>query len=830
MANKFLDTSSNFTSASWKTIDNTSYLDGNNSSVTNSSTSYVASSSFTPGAITVEGVALKIANTSVGPTGTFSMQLWNSTDSAQAGLVQCNLSDLVSIGIKAQTPGGWCYFKFSSPVTLIAAKAYQIRILSSVNGTVAVYRGATAGDWLRSLVTSTTGTVGAGDILYMGGAIGGVGSVTTIAPVFDNTATTVFNSLKIGYGCSMTCQNSASTNYNLYTTAQSQISGSFEIGNSGARINSTSSFTWECQSAAAAGNSIIVGSGGTLRAFGATKTRMARAAANFSAGATSITTDISTGWENGDLIGIGATSRAATPLTETKTLTADAAGTTLTISAVTDLKSGTAPVQAPLINLTSNVNFRGTSAANTFYISLSGAIATIDFDSATFRYLGSATTGTRGIGIAASSASNTYKINSCAFYDLHTSAISIEANVSTAQAGTIESTNNVQFGGFSHANNAAATLSAGFTSAKFTGNWVIGCVGASSISINSLDRRFEIKDNVVNGARGSTNFSITTSANAYSWAQGEISGNRTEACASVGFVLSFVNTIASNFTAYRCNTYGFQIGLMSDSRIDGLTSFGHTTGSIIHPANTLISDITIDNADVQAGVTETCPRGILTTANTLLRNYKFSNSNFGTVTPHAAGGDIILVSFTMGDIILIDSTLGSTSQVVLQTALTRGSSVRIQKSGGVAGTNKAWWRQGLTVTDSTIYDPSTPGSTQSLRATPSSATEDLYFPIGRVGIPAGSGATITMKVRKSVIGDGAAYNGNQAKIIMLANAAAGSSFDTDQVVMTSTNAANGAWETLTYTIPTVSDSTALEFWGQVDGTTGWVNFDTVRVS
>lgn len=829
MANKFLDTSSNFTSANWKTIDATSYLDATTSSAY-ATAAYTATQNFTPGAITVEGVALRLQFINPTPAGTFSVQLWNATDSAQAGLVTCNVADLATIGVRSLAPSGWVYFKFAAPVTLIAAKAYQVRVLSSSTTQVSIYRDGTANNWSRLLVTSTTGSVAATDGLYMGGNITGAGSVNTIAPTFDNTATNVFNFLRIGHGCDMACQNSPSTNYNLYTTAQSLIFGSFEIGNSVTRLDATSTFTWENQAAVVAGNGILVGSGGRLTVFGKTKTRMARAAANFSAGATSITTDISTGWENGDLIGIGATSRAATPLVETKALTANASGTTLTIAAVTNLKLGTAPTQAPLINLTSNINFRGSSAVNTFYMSLSGVGATLDLESITCRYLGSASAGFRGIGIASLSQNNTFRVNSCAFYDLHASAIAIEANASTAQDGIIEATNNVQFGGLSHAYNAAATLSAGFTSAKFTGNWVIGCVGASSISINSADRRFEIKDNVVNGAQGSTNFSITTSANAYSWTQGEISGNRAECTASVGFVLSLVNVNASNFTAYRCNTYGFQLTLGTDSKIDGLTSFGHVVGSLIITSSASFYDYFINNADIQAGVTETCPRGLLTSQSSLIKNFVFSNSVFGTVTPHAAGGDITLVAITMGDIILINSTLGSTSQVVLQSAMSKGSSVRLQRSGGVAGTNRAYWRQGRTDTDSVIYDTSVAGSTKSLRATPLSATEDLYFPIGSVAIPSGSGATITLKVRKSVIGDGAAYNGNQPEIIMGANAAAGSSFDAAQVVMTATNAANGAWETLTYTIPTVSDNTALTFYGQVDGTAGWVNFDTLRIS
>lgn len=829
MANKFLDTSSNFTSANWKTIDTTSYLDGGNTSLTLTTVAYAASQTFTPGAITVEGVALRIASISATPAGTFSVQLWNSTDAVQAAVVTCNVSDLAAAGVKAIVPGGWIYFKFGSAVTLIAAKAYSIRVLSSTASQVYVYRDGTNANWLRCLVTSTTGSAAAGDLLYSSGYITGAGATTAITPTFDNTATTVFNFLKIGYLCTMTCQNSPSTNYNLYTTAQSQIAGTFEVGNSVTRLDSTSTFTWENQAAAVAGNGILITSGGRLTVFGKSKTRMARAAADFSAGATSITTDISTGWENGDLIGIGATSRGATPLVETKALTADAVGTTLTIAAVTNLKLGTAPTQAPLINLSSNINFRGSSAVNTFYMSLSGVSATLDLDSITCRFLGSASAGFRGIGIAALSQNNTFRVNSCAFYDLHASCITIEANASTAQAGIIESTNNVQYGGLSHAYNTAATLSAGFTSAKITGNWVIGCVGAASISINSSDRRFDVQDNVVNGAQGATNFAIATTVNAYSWSQGVISGNRAECTASVGFVLSLANVNASNFTAYRCNTYGFQLTLGTDSKIDGLTSFGHVVGSLFITSSASFYDYFINNADIQAGVTETCPRGLLISTSSLIKNFVFSNSVFGTVTPHATG-DIILVAITMGDIILIESTLGSTSQVVLQSAMSKGSSVRLQRSGGVAGTNRAFWRQGRTDTDSVIYDTGVAGSTKSLRATPSSATEKLYFPIGSVAIPAGSGATITLKVRKSVIGDGAAYNGNQPEIIMRANAAAGSSFDADQVVMTATNAANGAWETLTYSIPTVTDNTALTFYGQVDGTAGWVNFDTLRIS
>ena len=828
MASYFADSNINATSSSWKAIDSTSLLDSTAASTATTS-SYVSSATFTPGAITVEGIVLRLVSISASPSGTFEVQLWNNTDSTQAALVSCNVSDLATLGFKSQTPNGLVYFKFGSPVTSTAGKAYAVRIKSTSANQVTVYRNATGGNWSRLLVTSTTGTPGAGDSLYMSGNTTGAGSTSTISVTWDQTATTLYSSINVGHGATLACENSSSKNYNCYVSGLFYVGGTFEIGNSGALLPSSSTFTLNIQSASAAGNAMIITSNGTFRAFGTSKTRTARAAADFSNGATSITTNISTGWKNGDVIGIGASARSATPASETKALTADASGTTLTISAVGTGKSGTATTAVPLINLTSNINIIGSSATNTFYIALNGTGATLDVDSCTFQYMGSATAGGRGLSISANSVNLTYKVNSCGFYNLHANCVSTELSAATSIGGTVEITNNVQYGGAAFSSISAQVSSSGFSSAKINGNWHIGQVSASGFIMNALDRRFEIKDNVVNASVGTSNFTINTTSNAYTWAQGTIDNNKVECCANQGFVLQLINTVATNFTSYRCSAYNFQFTTnCSDSKITGLTAFGATTANLLFNAALISKDFTIDGADIQSGTGDTCPRGITNGANAQVQNLVISNSSLGTVTQHSTA-DVAVVSWLVGEMIFKDSTLASTTQVTGQSNLTRTSSIRIQKSGGVAGTNRVYWRQGRTDTDSTIYDTSV-ATTNSFRATPSSATEGLYFPIGRVAIPSGSGATLTIKVRKSVVGDGAAYNGNQPKIIMIANAAAGSSFDSDSVVMTATNAANGAWETLTYSIPTVSDNTGIEFWAQVDGTTGWANIDTMRVS
>ena len=87
-----------------------------------------------------------------------------------------------------------------------------------------------------------------------------------------------------------------------------------------------------------------------------------------------------------------------------------------------------------------------------------------------------------------------------------------------------------------------------------------------------------------------------------------------------------------------------------------------------------------------------------------------------------------------------------------------------------------------------------------------------------------SGATVTPRVwvRKSVVGDGAAYNGNQPRLLVRENISGGIAVDT---VLATAVAAAGTWEELSGATVAVTDSTAVEIIVDCDGTAGWIDND-----
>jgi hypothetical protein len=91
------------------------------------------------------------------------------------------------------------------------------------------------------------------------------------------------------------------------------------------------------------------------------------------------------------------------------------------------------------------------------------------------------------------------------------------------------------------------------------------------------------------------------------------------------------------------------------------------------------------------------------------------------------------------------------------------------------------------------------------------------------------GGTITINayVRKSATGDGAAYNGNQPRLIVRANPVAGITTDT---VLDTMTVGTGTWEQLTGTTAAVDADGALEFYVDCDGTAGWINVDDWTVT
>ena len=89
-------------------------------------------------------------------------------------------------------------------------------------------------------------------------------------------------------------------------------------------------------------------------------------------------------------------------------------------------------------------------------------------------------------------------------------------------------------------------------------------------------------------------------------------------------------------------------------------------------------------------------------------------------------------------------------------------------------------------------------------------------------VASGGTVAISAYLYKSAIGDGAAYNGGQPRLIQRANPALG--LDSD-VVLATYSAGTGAWNQISATSSVANDDGVLEFIVDCDGTAGWVNVD-----
>jgi hypothetical protein len=159
--------------------------------------------------------------------------------------------------------------------------------------------------------------------------------------------------------------------------------------------------------------------------------------------------------------------------------------------------------------------------------------------------------------------------------------------------------------------------------------------------------------------------------------------------------------------------------------------------------------------------------------------------------------------------------------------MSSGSRVAFQRIDNTVGAHRTYYRNGLLSLDTTIFR----STTKSSKMTPSSAT--IYQQFGKKLIPvkANSTPTISVWVRKSVVGDGSAYNGSQPRLWLTNNPAIALFPSYDDIILATASAANGTWEQLSATLPVVPyEDTAFEVYLDCSGTIGWVNVDDWRVS
>lgn len=831
----------NFTAAgTWGVVNTTSELDAENST-TSIGVGNSDSVTWTGTAATVDGVALKMASRVVSPVGTLTVILRNSTDSVDERTVTVNVSDLPPLDAAANSPN-WVFFKFGSNFTFNAGKNYLIRLTASNASQVAFYRNATANNHARKLRTTTTGAPAAGDQLVTSAELTGAGTENAVTITMDNTATTSFGPTVSGgppQGIMVSTRSvwnwgtAASTNYYLRHKGILGISGNavFNMGTSGTPIPSTSTAIVEADSAVNVDSGVENYSGTWRMHCGGTKTVTTELTADAAIAATVLTLGSTTGWEASDVIALAPTGTAVTQHEKRTILTVDS-GTQVTVTAgLTNAHSGVSPTRAEVINLTRRVKVRGISASLRGYIRL-WSTSINEWRYVEFTNLGSGTSNKRGIdaqtttgsfdirgsaihtipnncfGILGGTSCNNFTIRENCAYDIGQQVLQIP----TTGGATMDIQDNCWMFQFdatamvilnnaitsasifknnkliAHTNNNNLLSIGTTTSCIFTeANWSGNVLHHSGGSIIDLGAGTTIKP--VSGTWASWKYYFGTNNGlvltgvamlGLTLKNGEFFGGGTSAARGV------IITLAGN------DSYGNLT--LDNCTITGFTSQTNNNVGINFAGNGYVN-LTIDNTVVGLN---SSPKTLFTTA----------DLNFGnTATVISAVGR--------------DTTFNSTNKIVgLQdgTGSSALSYVDISKWAQTNGDHRSFYRYGTISIDTSIFRSGAP----SARVTPNNASEKILGPPFSTPISSGATRTFSVWVRKSALGDGAAYNGTQPQLVLLPNPAIG--IDSESVLDTMT-VGTGTWEELTGTTPSAGDNGVVTVVVRCDGTAGWINID-----
>jgi hypothetical protein len=820
------------TAATWGLVDTTSYLNSQaaSSTVPTSGGSTARSAGFTPGAITIDGIAIKLA-TRTGTTGTLTVELWNNTGSAvvAATTVTINTADLEN-ALSTEADGGWIIFDFAS-VLLLAATEYMVQCTTSSSSQIDLRTNATANNWARMLRTTTTQAPAAGDDMVVAGEYTGAGTSNSFTVTMNSTSATDYGSA-VADGSSITpalavCAKgtltngaTAATNYILRLSGNlANFRGAtINIGTVGTPIprDSTAVVEFDCVADADFG---WHNHGGTCNIQGLSRTVgknvvSCKLNTDEAVAQTVLGVDTDTGWLSGDQIAIASTTQTIGQ-SELRTLSANANAADMTVTAgLTDAHSGTSPTQAEVINLTRNVKIRSVSStAMTFFHCNPTAI--IDADWAEFSFMGEdAIADWRGVTVMTTTGS--FNMQFCSLHDFEDWGFYVISTIAEVQNITFafnvlwDVAKLIGAGGFIDNNAVAANvvidsniiIKAGDNSAVFAG-W----------SLRDLNITFT--NNTVVSSRL---YGVVYEQAAGTF--GVFSGNtyHSNENGGVRFAGTGVNGTINTLTLWRNGGVGAVFYHSEDVTINTLIAFGNAGSNIkILDLGYLRLNGFVSNGDTNNGTTF----GIEFTEDLVSGLLTLDNCNFSTVSgiKTAHGNDMNCSLRGTTRVIARNTILNGDVEVADQSNMRTGGFVSSAKHEQTAGNHKTWLRYGTLSTDTTIFNTASP----SMRMTPISATGKLesapLFQGLKVAVNNSGTVTVSVWTRKST-----SYNGAQPRLIVKANPALGASFNSDTVLDTHT-AAVDTWEQLSGTTAAVTDDGICEFVVDCDGTAGFVNVD-----
>jgi hypothetical protein len=805
-------------------------------------TTYAPSASSTPGAITMTGVWLGLNSRATTPVGTLDIQLWNNTSSVQVALVSVNVSDIPTTPNIGSVRG--IFFRFSSPVTLLAATLYQIRLRTSSANQLTFWRtnsGAT--DWIRVFTTSTTASPSATDIMFVQGSYNGVGSTTDITVTMDNNNSTLYGGVATGIKGILDWVTTSSTELRLNGEVWSGAAislliteGIFRMGSTASRIQPGVTASLIIDAGTLNGRRIQVQDTGQFIAAGSTMSyTWTRLSSDVSAGAIIATTSVATGWSVGDEIVISPTIRHASTVTtvqyDRRNLTS-VYGTTLGFSALTNPHSGTGEFAADVINLSRNCRIQSLSPTLRTFMTVGSVLCEINLNEVEFINFGSVTF--NGSGASGSLYVKNCSFNNCATgVNLTTSTNFYNCIVDNCVYSTRAATTGTMV---SH---AATVVSQPISVNSYISNncMIFGGTSSTLTGISIFNNSIDVENNSVSGIQAAACF-VYGQASTYIVSGkfnnniGRFSGN--------GFITYFADTFRTGNhptgnKSIRNLNYGFYIPGSTNTRIDDLVASGNAQANILcaYTVAATTRNVVINNANIQSDTLYTSPVGVVLALSAYPSRpasveVTFNNCDIGTSVTHTTA-DIRFSNDADQDCELIfnNCNLGSAIEVSQSQFMSRTSKVAFQRVDQVNGAHRTYYNNGLLTLDTTIYR----SSGKSVRLTPSTLTSVQDFGLKKIPVREGTTPSISVWIRKSQTSDGSDYNGSQPRLWLKNNQAIANFGTYDDIILATASSSNGTWEQLSATLPiTPYEDTAFEVYLDCSGTTGWVNVDDWRVS
>ncbi|MDR7420025.1 MAG: hypothetical protein QN178_14065 [Armatimonadota bacterium] len=833
----------NWTAATtWQVVDATSLLDsqaGNFALAT--SPSWSQGQAFTPGAITIDGIAVKVASRATTPSGTISVRLFNVTGSAAVAgtTVTINVSDLalnpVSPGGTVDTcPIGWVLFRFASPVTLAAATQYRVEAQTSAASQVNLFRDATANNMARMLRRTTTAAPAAGDSLFVLGEWTAAGTKTDRTVTMDSTAATDYGggsttlaSLGIGSGGTLAYGTAAATNYVLRLSGVLQvwIGGTFRMGSPGTPIPRDSTAVLEFDCAATGDFGAVVW--GTLSIQGQSPTAgkdriYTRLTANAAAAATSLTVEHDTGWKAGQEIAIASTTRTPTEA-ETATLAADAGASTLSLTAgLASAHAGDTAndLQAEVILLSSHVQVRSTTSGAGTYLALRGS-PTASLAWTLFRYVYGASSPKRGLDIGPSG--GTVTVSAVVLRDCASRACVIAATGGTVSVSGLVGYTATALG----TNVAIVTVDAANTVPVSLSDIVLMVDSSGSSDVLALQGAgaLTLTRAWVSGGASSV---LTISPSGTTWTSVALDTVYVHSQAGTSSMLSISARVLAREAWTRLHVYrGNNIGLTWTAGASGELTIlaSRFFGSVSNlNADADLSRVRFVGCTIAGDSSFASQRGFRLTNAVAHTEIRLEGCQVGVAGSFFASHTVADIDPTSGwgafcAITLVNTTLGSATRWSTNLSDNAGgySYVAEQRKGGSTGVHETtFFRAGKVSRETTVFRTAEPS--EKLEPTGGTTGLRLRSATRRIAVNAGQVATVGVYVRKS-----AAYNGAQPRLILRANPAVGVTQDTVLDTMTS---GPDSWEQLTGTsAPAATEAGVLEVYVDCDGSAGAVYVD-----